>query len=308
MVAILSRGDELRKYSGFSNLDMFFRVSGKAIVDYIWVCGLHWPRFNDFTYNWNELSHQDFLQIMKWIKYCLLILVCCTVVRPSTQCLSRYITRPINGYYCHQQCIGACISNKTCWTLSFSHSGQVYALEKEPCVNAKKNNDLSIMILRSTPFPRCLGWVSFNDSYGSIKSFPKRAMQIRIKRNRMAAMARRVSTNRLLTGRSTSKRYKTYLMDSQGNFENLSNGYEILLVVRNCSTAWVSYTAGDPIPTGAFVAGKDNLTGRNHYVVDSKDTAYMKLTTYAEGTGQWFFYCHCLRVSVCPSIMSLSAR
>ena len=209
---------------------------------------------------------------MNWIKYGLLILVCCTVVHPSTQCFSRYITRPINGYYNHQsidtlfkyidfqQCIGACISNKTCWTLSYNHSGEVCALEKEPCVTANKNNDFSMMILRSTPFPLCLGWMSFNDTYGSIKGFPKRAVKIRIKKNRMAAMARLVSTNRLLTGRSTSKRHKAYLMDSQGNFENLSNGYEIILVGGNCSTAWVPYTAGDPIPTGAVVAGKDNRT------------------------------------------------
>ena len=78
-------------------------------------------------------------------------------------------------------------------------------------------------------------------------------------------------------------------MDSQGNLENLSNGYEVLLVGGSCSTAWVSYTAGDPIPAGAVLAGKDNLTGRYHYVVASRDITYMKLATYAEGTGLGFY-------------------
>ena len=78
-------------------------------------------------------------------------------------------------------------------------------------------------------------------------------------------------------------------MDSQGNLENLSNGYQILLVEGSCSTAWVPYTAGDPIPTGAVVTGKDNLTGRYHYVVASRNTSYMKLATFAEGTGQGFY-------------------
>ena len=78
-------------------------------------------------------------------------------------------------------------------------------------------------------------------------------------------------------------------MDYQGNTENLINGYEILLVEGSCSTAWVSYTAGDPIPTGPVVAGKNNLTGRYHYVVASRDTTYMKLATYAVGIDQGLY-------------------
>ena len=56
----------------------------------------------------------------------------------------------------------------------------------------------------------------------------------------------------------------------------------------NCSTACVPYAAGDPIPTGAVVAGKDSLAGRYYYVVASRDTAYKNLATYAHGTDQAF--------------------
>ena len=79
------------------------------------------------------------------------------------------------------------------------------------------------------------------------------------------------------------------MMDSQRHTSFLIDGYEILVMGGNCSTAWVPYTAGDPIPTGAVVAGKDNLAGRYHYVVASMDTAYKNLATYAHGTDQAFY-------------------
>ena len=192
---------------------------------------------NDVICNCNGLVRQDFMLIMKWIKYRVLTLVVCTVVRPSTPCLTRYITRPIIGYHCSQsiysfikdiglqQCIGACISDKTCWTLSYNHSGEVCALEEEPCVTASKNNDFSLTILRSTHFSRCLEWMPFNKTYGSINGIPKRAVQVPLKKNRMAAVARRDSSEGLLTGKLTTMRYEAYMMDSERHVSTLIDGY-----------------------------------------------------------------------------------
>ena len=44
---------------------------------------------------------------MRWVCYWLWALACCIVVRASQLCLSRYLTRPINGYHCHQ-CLHVC--------------------------------------------------------------------------------------------------------------------------------------------------------------------------------------------------------
>ena len=60
-----------------------------------------------------------------------LSLMWCIIVRTSTQCLSRYTTRPIDGFSCKSsvyknlsdvhfyQCAHACIRHKVCWSLSY---------------------------------------------------------------------------------------------------------------------------------------------------------------------------------------------
>ena len=240
--------------------------------------------------------------IMRYMKGCLLALLYCTIVPPSTPCVSRYISRPFNGYYCQQsnnivisytdfqQCIGTCIRNKTCWSLSYNHSGHVCVQGEEPCVTANRSNDFTMVIVKSIPFSHCSEWTPFNATHGSKQGFPKRTIQVPLNfNNRISGVARRVTTTELLSGRSTTHAYVAYMLDSLGNKHVLTDGYDILVVGDNCSTAWVSYTAGDPIPTGAVIAGKDNLTGRYHYVVCQRDTNYMFLTTYAEGADHAYY-------------------
>ena len=233
---------------------------------------------------------------MQWVSYCLWVLVWSTAVRSSRQCLSRYITRPINGYHCQQsehtsvdnigfqQCVRACITDETCWTLSYNHSGQLCVLGDEPCVTADRTNDLSMMILRSTTSSPCREWTPFNKTYGSQHGYPKRAIQAKIKYNRVAVVVRPVTSNGLRNGRSTSYKYQAYMLDSQQNMHTFNDGYEILLVGKQCSTAWVPYTAGEPIPVGPVVAGRDDLAGK-HYVVAPRDT-FMYFTVYVAGSNQ----------------------
>ena len=144
-----------------------------------------------------------------------------------------------------------------------------------------------MMILKRRPSPPCSEWMSFNRTYGAIHGFPKRAIQGEIKNSRVAVVARRVTSNGLQTGRSTSTSYKAFVLDSQQNSFSLNAGSEILLVGEQCSTDLVPYTAGEPIPAGAVVAGKDDLAGV-HYIVAPRDT-FMYFTGYLEGSDQAFY-------------------
>ena len=147
---------------------------------------------------------------------------------------------------------------------------------EEPCVTAHRSNDLTTVTVKYTPFPRCSEWAPFNATYGSKQGFPKRTIQVPLNINhRMSGVARRITATEFLTGRATTHAYEAYMLDSLGNKHVLTDGYEILVVGCNCSTAWVSYTAGDSIPTSAVVAGKDNLTGRYHYVVFQREANYI---------------------------------
>ena len=77
------------------------------------------------------------------------------------------------------------------------------------------------------------------------------------------------------------------MLDSQHNVHIIDDGYEILLVEKQCSTAWVPYSIGEPIPVGVVVAGTDDL-GRIHYVVAPRDTL-MYFAAYVKGADQAFY-------------------
>ena len=95
------------------------------------------------------------------------------------------------------------------------------------------------------------------------------AVQTPMQRNRMAAVARAFVDDQLLIGRSTAYRYTTYVLDSQHNTLQISGSYDILVVDDACSTAWVPYSAREPISVRAVVAGQDKLF-RARYIFRSK--------------------------------------
>ena len=158
----------------------------------------------------------------------------------------------------------------------------------EACVTADSSSDFSMMTIRTDSSPHCLEWMPFNKTYGVNYGYPKRAIKAPMGQDRVTTVARKVTADGLQAGRSSSLEYKAYVLDSQKKRRTFGNGYEILLVNSGCSTAWVPYTAGDPIPTGAVTIGEDMLTER-HYVVGTKYTTYMYFTTYKAGAGQAFY-------------------
>ena len=232
---------------------------------------------------------------MQCIKLDLLTMTWCSILRPSSQCLSLYITRAIDSYHCQsssfmsisnirfQQCTRACLINSTCWTLSYNHSGHVCVLGDEACMTANNSNDFSMMIIRTDSSQRCLEWMPFNMTYGVNYGYPKRAIKAGMGQDKVSTVARRVTSDGLQIGKSPSFRYKAYVLDSRQNRHAIDYGDEILLVGNSCSTAWVPFTAGDPSPTGVVLVGEDILM---HYIVGTRDTIYMYFTSYKAGAAQ----------------------
>ena len=101
----------------------------------------------------------------------------------------------------------------------------------------------------------------------------------------MAAVARAFTDDQLLIGRSTTYRYIAYVLDSQQNIRKISGSYDILVVDDACSTAWVPYSAGEPIPVGAVVAGEDEFS-RTRYIVGPQNSEYLYFTTFIYGENE----------------------
>ena len=167
----------------------------------------------------------------------------------------------------------------------YNNSGKHCLLAEEACVSAELSDGFSMMILRTTPYLQCLDWMTFNRNYGNKYGYPKRAVQTPMQRNRMAAVARAFIDGQLLIGRSTTYRYKAYVLDSQQNQHQISGSYDILVVEDACSTAWVPYSAGEPIPAGAVVVGEDELF-RARYIVGPNNSEYLYFSTYIYGKNE----------------------
>ena len=228
-----------------------------------------------------------------------LLLVWCIAIRPSTQCSSRYTTQPIDGFSCQtsgyknisdvqfHQCTHACIGNSTCWSLSYNHIGRYCLLSDAQCVTAKVSDGFSLVIVRANERQSCMEWIPFNNTYGLQHGLPKRAVQSALARDLISVVARTLDTTGTLVGRSISDDYQANLVDSSNANVNHDDGFEILVVGNSCSTAWVPYTVGDPIPATAVTAGKDNLD-RNLYVV-GRDLLYFHFGGYIDGASDAYY-------------------
>ena len=139
-----------------------------------------------------------------------------------------------------------------------------------------------MMILRTDESQNnCVEWVPFGSNYGQQHGFPNRAVQAVISSHQTAAVARASHVGGTVVGNAISGSYTANLLDSSHQNVNYDDGYEILVVGDSCSTAWVPYTAGDPVPATAVVAGKDT-SNRNYYVV-GPDAWYFYIGGYVEG-------------------------
>ena len=129
----------------------------------------------------------------------------------------------------------------------------------------------------------------FNNTYGSVHGYPKQTIQSPWKNDDVSTIARRIDAGQLEMGKSTSIAYKAFLLDNQEKHSVYEDGYEILLVGDGCSTAWVPYSVGEPIPDDAVIAWKDEVAGTHYYVVRPRDTTVMHFTFYVGGGNNAFY-------------------
>ena len=236
---------------------------------------------------------------MAWAVFRSLLLAWCIVIRSSTQCVSRYTTSPIDGFSCQtsvyknisnirfHHCIYACIESQTCYTLSYSHQGQYCLLASEPCVTADLSSEFTMMILRDNEPQQCASWIPFSSAHGLQYGFPNRAVHAALSKHKTSVSARATDSDFPLPGRSASDDYQAFFLDSNLTLLKVGQMYEVLVVTDSCSTAWVNYTAGDPVPARAVMAGKDSFN-RNLYVA-GRHLASLRFGGYIEGEPRAYF-------------------
>ena len=210
---------------------------------------------------------------------CLILISWSIAIQTSTQCLSRYITPPIDGYLCQmslyrnlsdinlQLCIALCVRDGNCWTLSYNYADNYCILVQEVCASAEENPNFAMMMLRSNQTQPCVEWISFSSDYGAQKGYPARAITGYYQTNGHGTPARAFTSQKLFTGWSTTGSYKAFVFDSNQEKITLEDGFDILAVHIQCSTAWVPYKAGEPIPPQAVAAGSED--SKTKYVIRS---------------------------------------
>ena len=230
---------------------------------------------------------------VQWNKFCCVLIAWCTSIQISSQCLSRYITPPIDGYSCQlafyknisdissQSCVATCVSDGIWWTLSYNHPGMYCIVAHEACVSAETTPDFFMMVLRTNYTQPCVEWIPFSNSQGHQYGYPERAIIGFSAANRHGTVARALTGQKLLTRMSTTYAYKDYLSDSNGTPTVLTIGFDILVVHNQCSTTWMPYRAGDPIPTGAVASGSE--ISRDKYVIDPVGSPYVQYGSYTIG-------------------------
>ena len=126
---------------------------------------------------------------MKMFKYLLILYAISKALH--MQCLSRYVTAPIQGHFCptlvdknisvlsYQRCIGLCITNDACWTASYNHPEQYCLLASETCVSSDRNIQFWMANIRFRERQHCIKWVPFNSTLGIEDGFSIMYNQLR---------------------------------------------------------------------------------------------------------------------------------
>ena len=130
----------------------------------------------------------------------------------SSQCLSRYIMPPIDGFSCHstffknlsdislELCVANCVRDESCWTLSYNHPGNYCILADEACVSAEEIPNFVMFLLRSNETQPCVQWIPFSRTYGVENGYPERAITGKSSSRQRGAVARAFTGQNLLAG------------------------------------------------------------------------------------------------------------
>ena len=180
------------------------------------------------------------------------------VVYLIAACRQAHTNRPPAGQYCmnyfnlrqgvtQQTCFLYCMRNPECKALSYNAGEQKCLLTAEPCVTTEADSGYVYMTFKEVT-EECLTWFDTSDGLN--------ARMIRMAEDPSHPMLDYVLT-REVNDTHTSIPY-TRMWYLGGDPDTV---YTVLVVAPGCSTAWVAYTAGDPLPQGAVPTG--GLTNGN---------------------------------------------
>ena len=215
--------------------------------------------------SWKPKDKSKQLRVRFWE---ILLMFTAAVTLPDVACCGTcqdllYTMASRKGFYCDEDivltlqgviqdhCKLLCFGKGSCNVLSYNLVNMTCVINSKACLIAAAHPDYEIMVFRPIYLHHCIRWVD---------SEPARRITAGYQ-----TVARATYDNQLLPGK-----YQTsgiiYVAWESGEHP-VRGGWEFLEVDEYCSVAWVSYTAGDPIMSGA-VEGSSLPDGTPLYVIN----------------------------------------
>ena len=202
------------------------------------------------------------------VKICWILLTfTASVTLPDSACCGTcpdpaYTMALRRGYYCDENitftlqgmvrdhCKLLCLGKGSCVGLSYNLANMTCVINSQACLIASAHPNYEIVVFRPIHQHRCIRWVD---------SEPARRITAGYQN-----VGRATYDNQLLPGKYQING-DTFVAWESG--EHMLRQAEYLEVDEYCSVAWVSYTAGDPIMSGA-VQGSSLPDGTPLYVIN----------------------------------------
>lgn len=204
-------------------------------------------------------------------------------------CRQAYIRTPFSGQYCmnyfnlrqsatHQTCVLHCMHNPDCNALSYNAAKQKCLLTAEPCVTTEADFGYVYMPFKEVT-EVCLTWQLFDPSDIS------NARMIRTAGGNPSDPMKDIVLTREVNDTHTSIPH-TKIWDLVGNSDT---AYTVLVVATGCSTAWVWYIAGEPLPQGAVPTG-GQANGNPTYVIRAMQNGIFYFGYYERNAAVGYYY------------------
>ena len=212
-----------------------------------------------------------------------------TFLFAATTALAKYTNRPLNGYVCNDnfyehrtdisqhQCLHRCLSNDQCATLSYNPVGNFCLLGSERCPSATLHPEFMLMVFRETERHQdCISWIP-----GNKETTTDRVLTATV--GPPFRLARWSDGNNQLPGFSKTIGMMFFPDVNINQFRRIVGGYDVLVVSRSCTLAWVPYTAGKPLPDGAQQTGVLNGVAVYSIMVPDKRKKLQRFGSYVAG-------------------------
>ena len=145
----------------------------------------------------------------------------------------------------HHLCTHACMK-QNCSLINYNHQKRHCQLGFDDCVRMEVDAEFIVTALQfpclSVTVSPCIQWVpvaNVDDDKDIVCSSSYR-------------VGRLVLQEGILVGKFMSRNVEVW---KDGSTYSTASKAEVLLLQSGCSTTWVSYTAGDPLPTGSVIGG-----------------------------------------------------